>query len=79
MGMSKGCANSVPPEVCKVCFAVNGVCTRYCLDSFVYDERISDKDKIQILRTEYREGGNNDGISMGVIIPDRLKAMLAKS
>jgi len=75
--MCYNCRKAPPQQVCSTCYSENNnKCTFYCRDAFVYDETISDKQKIRRLKSEYKDGGNPKGLTMGVKIPENLMVLL---
>lgn len=74
--MCGGCRKAPPPEVCHACIDANNGCTSYCRDAFVYDVKIPDEKKIELLKLKYVEGGGTGELTMGVKIPNSLLELL---
>lgn len=75
--MCGGCRNIPPSDVCDVCRPANGgECLMFCRDAFVYDKRTSNEEKAKRLKEVYVDGGNENGLKMGLVIPDELAKLL---
>lgn len=74
--LMSSCRKPAPKEVCKACFKINGSCTQYCRDAFIYDPSMSDKEKVDILIERYLIGGKPDGLTFGVKLPENIVILL---
>ena len=78
--MSGNCRIAPPLQVCHTCYKVNHKeCKLHCRDAFVYDETITDEQKVERLKSEYKDGGKANGMKMGVKIPKKLMILLKES
>lgn len=66
---------SAPGYVCKRCREINHGCKGACRDAFVYtDDTLVEK--VDLIRKDYKIGGNKDGLDFNLVLPDVIKRVL---